>query len=160
LHNPVENDKDLTVLLALNANTSENTNIPIPGSRKRRETGAYVALRLVWNSRARLDATFVENKENVCAQTLYLLPKLMLDVKVVRRAAISEGTQGSRKGIDVILSSLHDSGIDLLLTVASRVTLAPCYFKLLDRCSGCSTSYTMFSVFVYIYIYTFLLSGP
>lgn len=30
-------------------------------------------------------------------------------------------------------------------------TLAPCYFKLLDRCSGCSTSYTMFfGVRIYI----------
>jgi hypothetical protein len=39
----------------------------------------------------------------VCADALYLLPKLVLDVKVVRRAAISDGTQGSRKGIDVIV---------------------------------------------------------
>lgn len=38
---------------------------------------------------------FCENKENVYVQTLYLLEKLMLDVKVVRRAAISDGTQGS-----------------------------------------------------------------
>lgn len=30
-------------------------------------------------------------------------------------------------------------------------TLAPCYFKFLDRCSGCSTSYTMFfGVRIYI----------
>lgn len=30
-------------------------------------------------------------------------------------------------------------------------TLAPCYFKLLDRCSGCSTSYTLFfGVRIYI----------
>lgn len=49
-----------------------------------------------------LDTSFVKIKKT-CKETLYLLEKLMLDVKVVRRAAISDGTQGSRRGIDVIV---------------------------------------------------------
>jgi len=97
---------------------------------------------------------FCKNKENVCVQTLYLLEKLMLDVKVVRRAAISDGTQGSWRGIDVIVIiawQWYRSIIDCRFASLPllRVTLSSLIVVLgvlrLTRC---------FSVFVY----TFLLS--
>lgn len=95
---------------------------------------------------------FCKNKENVQRETLYLLEKLMLDVKVVRRAAISDGTQGSRRGIDVIVIIAWQWYRSIIDCRFASLPLPPCYFKLLDRCSGCSTSYTMFSVFVYIFL--------
>lgn len=97
---------------------------------------------------------FCKNKGNVCVQTLYLLEKLMLDVKVVRRAAISDGTQGSWRGIDVIVIiawQWYRSIIDCRFASLPllRVTLSSLIVVLgvlrLTRC---------FSVFVY----TFLLS--
>lgn len=97
---------------------------------------------------------FCKNKENVCVQTLYLLEKLMLDVKVVRRAAISDGTQGSWRGIDVIVIiawQWYRSIIDCRFASLPllRVTLSSLIVVL-----GVLRLILCFSVFVY----TFLLS--
>jgi len=83
----------------------------------------------------------------MCAQTLYLLVKLMLDVKVVRRAAISDGTQGSRKGIDVIViiawqwyRSIIDcrfASLPLLRVILSSLIVVLGVLRL-TRCSRCS----------------------
>lgn len=93
---------------------------------------------------------FCKNKENVQRETLYLLEKLMLDVKVVRRAAISDGTQGSRRGIDVIVIiawQWYRSIIDCRFASLPllRVTLSSLIVVLgvlrLTRCSRCSSIY-------------------
>lgn len=92
----------------------------------------------------------------MCAQTLYLLVKLMLDVKVVIGVLQYRTEPKGAERETTLLSSLHDSGIDLLLTVASRVTpllrvtLSSLIVVLgvlrLTRCSRCSYIIRFFSL--------------
>lgn len=111
-----------------------------------------------------LDTSFVKIKKT-CKETLYLLEKLMLDVKVVRRAAISDGTQGSRRGIDVIVIiawQWYRSIIDCRFASLPllRVTLSSLIVVLgvlrLTRCSRCSYIHFFFLTMTvprYIFFY-------
>lgn len=63
----------------------------------------------------------------MCAETLHLWQELTCQSPLGVAQYRTERSREAERGSTSLLSSLHDSGIDLL-TVASRVTLAPCYF--------------------------------
>lgn len=102
----------------------------------------------------------------MCTGTLSLAyQKLML--RTSESLGVPQCRTGPREteGETTLLSSMHDSGIDLL-TVASRFTLAPCYFisslivvlgvLRLTRCSRCTYYISSISLTVTVPRYIFI----